>query len=260
MNTVTFRSGVFFTMKATEIIPFIDLTTLNATDGINAVKHITKQAVSLSELKLFPAAVCVYPTLVKQVRQLLPVHIAVASVTGGFPAGQTPLKIKVEETKLALEEGADEIDMVINRGRLMDGDEHYVFDEIAAVKEQCGVKPLKVIIESGELASEQLVRKATQICIQAGADFVKTSTGKSSVGATPEAARIICEEIKNFNQTKGVSTGIKISGGVATLEDANSYIQLVSDLLGASYLTPHLFRIGASRLYDQLVSEILANK
>ncbi len=246
-------------MKAIEIIPFIDLTTLNATDGINAVNNITKQAVSLRALNLFPAAVCVYPTLVKQVRKLLPNYISVASVTGGFPAGQTPLKIKVEETKIALDEGADEIDMVINRGRLIDGDVHYVFDEIAAVKEQCGKRLLKVIIESGELHTENLISTATKICIQAGADFVKTSTGKSSVGATPEAVKVICEEISNLNKIKGVSTGIKISGGVATLEDANIYIQRVSDLLGASYLSPHLFRIGASRLFDQLVSQILAN-
>ncbi len=246
-------------MKAIEIIPFIDLTTLNATDGISAVNNITKQAVSLRALNLFPAAVCVYPTLVKQVRKLLPNYISVASVTGGFPAGQTPLKIKVEETKIALDEGADEIDMVINRGRLIDGDVHYVFDEIAAVKEQCGKRLLKVIIESGELHTENLISTATKICIQAGADFVKTSTGKSSVGATPEAVKVICEEISNLNKIKGVSTGIKISGGVATLEDANIYIQRVSDLLGASYLSPHLFRIGASRLFDQLVSQILAN-
>lgn len=259
MNTVTFCSGVF-TMKAEQIIPFIDLTTLNATDGINAVNCITKQAISLSALNLFPAAVCVYPTLVRQVRQLLPSHISVAAVTGGFPAGQTPLKIKVEETKVALDEGADEIDMVINRGRLMDGDEQYVYDEIAAVKEQCGPKPLKIIIESGELATEKLIKKATQISIHAGANFVKTSTGKSSVGATPDAVSFICEEISNYNQTKGVLTGIKISGGIATVEDANAYIQLIAGILGVSYLTPRLFRIGASRLYDQLVSEILANK
>ncbi|MCX7743717.1 MAG: deoxyribose-phosphate aldolase [Flavobacteriales bacterium] len=258
MNTVTYCSGVF-SMKASQIIPFIDLTTLNATDGIKSVDYITKQAVVLEHLQLYPAAVCVYPTLVKQVRNHLPYHIAVASVTGGFPAGQTPLIIKIEETKAALDEGANEIDMVINRARLMDGDEQYVFDEIAAVKEQCGDKLLKVIIESGELVTKELIKKATHICIQAGANFVKTSTGKSSVGATPEAVKAICEEIGLCNKTKGFLTGIKISGGIATIEDANSYIQQVSNLLGTAYLSPHFFRIGASRLYDQLVFQILEN-
>lgn len=247
-------------MKAEQIIPFIDLTTLNATDGINAVNQITKQAVALTEQQVFPASVCVYPTLVKQVRYQLPEHISVASVSGGFPAGQTPLKIKIEESRFALDDGADEIDMVINRAKLMDGDDNYIFDEIAAVKEVCGAKLLKVIIESGELASEILIRKAAQLCMQAGADFVKTSTGKSVVGATTEAVRFICEEISNYHHLKGVLTGIKISGGVASLEDANNYIQLVSELLGPSQFTPKLFRIGASRLYDQLVSQTLLKK
>ena len=247
-------------MKAEQIIPFIDLTTLNATDGINAVNQITKQAVALTEQHVFPASVCVYPTLVKQVRYQLPEHISVASVSGGFPAGQTPLKIKIEESRIALDEGADEIDMVINRARLMDGDENYIFDEIAAVKEVCGAKLLKVIIESGELASESLIRKAAQLCMQAGADFIKTSTGKSAIGATPEAVRFICEEIAFNKKSKGVSTGIKISGGVAAAEDAINYIMLVSSLLGSSQIVPGLFRIGASRLYDQLVSQIQSNK
>jgi len=247
-------------MKAEQIIPYIDLTTLNATDGINAVHKITKQAIALQNLHLFPAAVCVYPTLVKQVRLQLPEHISVASVTGGFPAGQTPLKIKIEETRIALEEGANEIDMVINRARLIEGDENYIFDEIAAVKEVCSSKLMKVIIESGELASENLIRKATQICIQAGADFVKTSTGKSAVGATPEAVRFICEEIAIHKNSNGVSTGIKISGGIATPEDAIHYMKLVSSLLGSSQLVPGLFRIGASRLYDQLLSQFQLDK
>lgn len=247
-------------MKAEQIIPFIDLTTLNPTDGINAVKHITQQALILEKLSVFPASVCVYPTLVKQIRYLLPDHIAVASVSGGFPAGQTPIKIKVEETQFALDEGANEIDMVINRAKLLDGDVNYIYDEIAAVKEVCKEKLLKVIIESGELGSENLIRKATQLCMQAGADFVKTSTGKSTVGATPEAVRLICEEIDFNKKTKGNSTGIKISGGVVTIDDANNYIQLVSALLGSSQMKPTLFRIGASRLYDQLIAQIQINK
>lgn len=246
-------------MKAEQIIPFIDLTTLNATDGIKAVNQITKQAVALKEQHVFPASVCVYPTLVKQVRYQLPEHISVASVSGGFPAGQTPIIIKIVESRIALDEGADEIDMVINRARLIDGDDNYIFDEIAAVKEVCGTKLLKVIIESGELGSESLIRKATQLCIQAGADFVKTSTGKSAVGATLEAVRLICEEIAFNKQSKDISTGIKISGGVSSLEDANNYIQLVSSLLGSSQIVPSLFRIGASRLYDQLVSLTQSN-
>ncbi len=247
-------------MKVEQIIPLIDLTTLNATDGINAVNQITKQAVALKDLHIFPASVCVYPTLVKQVRHQLPQHITVASVSGGFPAGQTPIKIKIEESKIALEEGAAEIDMAINRARLIDGEDNYIHDEIAAVKEVCGARLLKVIIESGELGSENLIRKATQICMQAGADFVKTSTGKSAIGATPEAVRFICEEIAFNKKSKGVSTGIKISGGIATPEHAINYIKLVSSLLGSSQIVPGLFRIGASRLYNQLLSLIQLNK
>jgi len=240
------------------LFSLLDLTTLESTDTALRISAITEKVVRLyQERRLHPAAVCTYPVFSRQVKaQLKGVPVHIAAVSGGFPSGQTFPGIKMQETALAVSAGADEIDMVINRGRFLEEDLEYTFNEIVAVKNACGPAQLKVIIETGELRTDERIITAAEIAVKAGADFVKTSTGKSAVSATPEAARAICEVLRRHYDATGKKAGFKAAGGVAAYEDALVYADIVKQQLGGEWLTPSLFRIGASRLANDLLKRM----
>jgi len=203
------------------------------------------------------AAVCVYPTLVKIARQAVEgTGVKVAAVATGFPSGQYPLPVKLEDTRFAVGEGADEIDMVISRGHFLAGDYTYVFDEIAAVKEACGAAHLKVILETGELSTFDNVRRASDIAMQAGADFIKTSTGKVQPAATLPVTLVMLEAIRDFYYATGKKIGMKPAGGISTAKVALQYLVTLRETLGQDWLTPDLFRIGASRLANDILLQI----
>ena len=238
----------------------VDLTTLEGSDTDNRVVALCEKALKLKDKGLpSVAAVCVYPPFVKLAKQVL-AHsdIHVASVAGAFPSGQSPLYVKLEEIKYAVNEGADEIDMVISRGKFLEGKYSQVFDEVAAIKEVCKDVHLKVILETGELGSLTNVKIASEIAMNAGGDFIKTSTGKISPAATEEAVFVMLQAIKDFYKETGKKIGIKPAGGVSEPEKAVNYIKLVSSILGKEWMNNELFRIGASRLVDKLEARLLA--
>jgi deoxyribose-phosphate aldolase len=233
-------------------LSLVDLTTLEGKDTDQKVEVLCRKAVETGV-----AAVCVYPVFAATAKAALSgSKIKVASVAGAFPSGQLPLNLRLEEAKYALLQGADEIDMVISRGKLMDGDHDFVFNEIAAFKEVCGNAKLKVILETGELENNAQIRLAAEIAIQAGADFIKTSTGKISGNATLPAVYIMLRCIKQYFDSTGKKVGIKPSGGISDGNTAAKYLQLTADVLGKEWLQPSLFRFGASRLVDTLIAEI----
>jgi deoxyribose-phosphate aldolase len=242
------------------IMGIIDLTTLEGSDTNEKVIKMCNKAKSFESLGLgFPnvAAVCVYPTLVKIARQTLyGSGINVASVAGAFPAGQSPIKIKVGEVKYAVEEGADEIDMVISRGKFLEGEYNLVFDEISAILEACGNAHLKVILETGELVTATNIRRASEIALDAGAHFIKTSTGKMQPAATLEAMLVMLEAIKDYYEKTGKMTGIKPAGGIADTETALKYYALTDQILGTKWMNNKWLRFGASRLTDGLVEAV----
>lgn len=241
------------------MLGWLDMTTLEGSDTENRVISLCeKSRFSLSNDQ-FPdaAAVCVYPSLVRIARKSLQgTAIRVASVAGGFPSGQTGLKVKLEEVKWAISEGADEIDTVISRGKLIQGNDSEVFDEIAAIREVCGDIHLKVILETGELPSIGLIRQASALAIEAGAGFIKTSTGKIDTGATPEAMVIMLDTIREYLEKTGKSIGIKPAGGIRTPAQALGHFMLVDNILGSDWLDPSFFRMGASSQADALLHEI----
>jgi deoxyribose-phosphate aldolase len=243
-----------------KIIGLIDLTTLEGSDNEKKVMELCSQAISFkNEEKKIPAvaAVCVYPPFVKQAKKLLKnTSLQVASVAGTFPSGQSPIEIKLAEIKYAIDEGADEIDMVISRGKFLEGDFQTVFNEIKAIKDICGQIHLKVILETGELGSLENIRKASDIAIYAGGDFIKTSTGKIQPAATEEAFVVMMDAIKDYYNKTGKRIGIKPAGGISEPEVALRYYILIKDILGKEWLTPELFRFGASRLATKLLKEI----
>ncbi|RLD60631.1 MAG: deoxyribose-phosphate aldolase [Bacteroidetes bacterium] len=240
---------------------FIDLTTLNSTDTLDKgklfadnVSSFKKQYASIPNV----AAICVYPSLVETVRKnLKDKKVRIAAVAAGFPSSQTFLEVKTQECKMAVEKGADDIDIVISIGRFMSGDYQFVFDEIKAVKQAIGDAHLKVILESGVLTSLQDVRTASIIAMEAGADFIKTSTGKMEPAATLEAVYVMTEAINDFYKATGKKIGIKPAGGVSTAKEAIEYLAVVKNNLGEEWLNSHLFRIGASRLANNLLNEII---
>lgn len=248
--------GAYATM-----LGMVDLTTLEGSDNKEKVKQLCKKAVSFAAMgEGIPnvAAVCVYPTLVSIAREELDgAGIKVASVAGAFPSGLSPLKLRVEETRYAVEEGADEIDMVISRGRFLEGEYSYVFDEVAAIREACGAARLKVILETGELKTATLIRRASEIAMDAGADFIKTSTGKVQPAATLEAVLAMLEAIGSHHTKTGTMIGIKPAGGIADEETALKFYTLVHHVLGKDWLNKDWFRFGASRLSDALVNAAL---
>ena len=234
------------------ILSLIDLTSLEGKDNEKSISALCDKA-----KKFKTAAVCVYPTLVSVAKNNLKgTKIKVASVAGAFPSGQSLLKIRLDEVKFALDEGADEIDMVISRGKFLQGDFKFISKEVSAFKEVCKNKTLKVILETGELDSFENISRASEIAIESGGDFIKTSTGKIPVNATLESVCAMLLAIKH----SGKKNGIKPSGGISDSETAVKYLRLAENILGKSWLTPELFRFGASRLADNIFSQLSGNQ
>jgi deoxyribose-phosphate aldolase len=242
----------------------IDLTTLGAEDTQGKGKNMAEK------VSLFPrhfmelpnvAAICVYPTLVKTVRDNLKDHnVALAAVAAGFPSSMTFLEVKELETAMAVAAGANEIDIVISIGTFLEGNIEQVMQEISSVKTSCGEAHLKVILETGALKSPENIWKASMCAMQAGADFIKTSTGKMEPAATPEAAWVMCSAIKKFHELTGKKIGFKAAGGIVESADALYYVAIVKEILGEDWLNPKLFRIGASRLANNLLTSITEEK
>ena len=239
----------------------IDLTTLKATDSQRSVAAFTERVNAFEaehpELKNV-AAICVYPNFAQVVRAVLDVsEVDIACVSGNFPASQCFLETKIAETALAVKDGADEIDIVLNVGAFLDGDYESVCDEIIEQKHSAGDSILKVILETGALKSAQAIRDASVLSLYSDADFLKTSTGKEYPGATLEAAYVMAQCIKEYYEKTGKRVGFKASGGVATTEEAVQYYTVIKTVLGEEWLDNHYFRIGASRLANNLLSDIL---
>jgi deoxyribose-phosphate aldolase len=237
-------------------LSILDLTTLEGNDNQLTIKALCDKAKGFSANNLpNVAAVCMYPVFVKQAKELLfDTGIKVASVAGAFPSGQSPIDIKVSEVKYAVSHGADEIDMVISRGKFLEGNYDEVSDEIKAIKEACGKAHLKVILETGELVLPELIYKASMLAMDAGADFIKTSTGKIPVSATLEAAFVMLTAISDYYNKTGKRIGFKPAGGIATFAQAADYIRLIEGINGKEWLSPDMVRIGASRLASNLVT------
>jgi deoxyribose-phosphate aldolase len=240
-------------------VSMIDLTTLEGADTPGKVRHLcAKAVVPAPELPEIPscAAVCVYPTLVGIARQSLAgTGVRAASVATAFPSGQASLDVKLRDTEDAVAAGADEIDMVISREAFLAGDDHRVMEEIVRVKEACGDAHLKVIIETAELGSYDHVRHASMISMEAGADFIKTSTGKAATGATPGTVLVMLEAIRDYAERSGREVGMKAAGGVSSSKGALHMLVLVKETLGDDWLTPERFRIGASSLLNDLLMQ-----
>lgn len=241
----------------------IDLTTLNGEDTVAKVEGMA-QKVSEFE-KTFPglrnvAAMCVYPALANVARANLPANIGVACVSAGFPASQTFIEVKIAETALAIKAGASEIDIVISVGKFLEGRYQEVFDEISEIKAVCGDKHLKVILETGALATAENIWKASILAMAAGADFIKTSTGKIKVNATPEATYVMCNAIKAWKEQTGNKVCYKPAGGVSTTDEAVQHYTLVKEILGQEWLNNSSFRFGASRLANNLLTSIVGTE
>jgi len=237
-------------------IACMDLTTLEGKDSPGKVRSVCARAISPAPDVRSVAAVCVYPTLVPEcVRALEGSSVLVASVATAFPSGLSPLDVKLRETREAVAMGADEIDMVIDRGALLAGRESEVFAQIVAVKEACGQARLKVIIEAGELGSYALIRRACDLALAAGADFIKTSTGKIPISTTPGIALLMAESLRDHHRKTGRTAGLKLAGGIRTTKAALGYLSLIKETLGDAWLHPDRFRIGASSLLDDLLMQ-----
>jgi len=243
-----------------QIFNLIDLTSLNTEDNIDKIKSMVINVNYLKDhFSDMPnvAAICVYPAMVECVRNNLSVdELGLASVAGGFPSSQTFLDIKIEECKKAVEAGASEIDIVLSVGKFFEKDYEYCFKEIKEIKEAIGDNHLKVILESGTLKSYEQIWQASILAMEAGADFIKTSTGKQNPAATTDAVYVMTKAIKAFYETTGKKIGIKPAGGISTKEDALSYFAIVKENLGDEWLNNKLFRFGASRLANNLLSDI----
>lgn len=242
----------------------IDLTTLNATDSPVSVARFTERVNDFeTEHGDLPnvAAICVYPNFAQVVRTVLEVSdVRIACVSGGFPSSQTFPEVKVAETALAVEGGADEIDIVLNVGNFLDGDWEEVCDEIQELKHSCRNAHLKVILETGALKTAENIRAASILAMYSGADFIKTSTGKGYPGASLEAAYVMCLCIKEYFEATGTMIGFKPAGGVSTTNDALAYYTIVKHVLGDKWLNNRYFRLGASRLANNLLGDILGHE
>jgi deoxyribose-phosphate aldolase len=242
-------------------LSMIDLTTLEGKDTPGKVKQMCYKAAHLHDQ--YPdlptvAAVCVYPSMVKIAHEALTgSNIQIASVATAFPSGQSTLEIKLKDTKFAVDQGATEIDMVISRGKFLSGEYNFVFDEICAVKEACGKARLKVILETGELITLENVRKASDLAIHAGADFIKTSTGKIQPAATMQVTYVMLMAIKDHFNATGKMVGMKPAGGISTAKLALHNLVMVNEILGPKWLDKEWFRFGASSLANDILMQIL---
>jgi len=240
-------------------ISMVDLTTLEGADTHHRVRSLCAKALrpdpTNSDVPSV-AAVCVYPDMVATAAAALSgTSVNIASVATAFPSGRAPLSIKIQDVSYAVSAGANEIDMVIDRGAFLAGDFQKVFDEIVAVKEACGSAHLKVILETGELGSYDNVRRASWLAMLAGADFIKTSTGKVTTNATLPVALVMLEAVRDFAETHDRVVGVKVAGGIRTTKEALKYLVLVNETVGTAYLTPDLFRFGASSLLNDLLMQ-----
>lgn len=244
-----------------QLLSTVELTTLKVTDSQESVLRFTENVNRFADEhpELPPlATICVYPNFAKIVSESLEADgVKVACVVGGFPSSQTFIEIKTAETALAVHDGADECDMVLSVGTFQSGDYETCADEIAEIKAACNEKPLKVILETGALKTAEAIEKASILSMYAGADFIKTSTGKIEVAATLEAAYVMCSAIKEYHALTGQYIGFKAAGGIKTTAEAIDFYTVVRELLGEDYIKQGLFRIGTSRLANLLVSDIL---
>ncbi len=246
------------------VLSMIDLTTLEGKDTEGKVRQLCYKAQHLHDA--FPglpavAAVCVYPTMVNTAKRALQGSgVRVASVATAFPSGQAPREVKIRDTKYAVSQGADEIDMVISRGKFHEGEYAFVFDEIAAIKEACGPARLKVILETGELGTLDKVRRASDLAMHAGADFIKTSTGKIQPAATLPVTLVMLEAIRDYYYDTGRMVGMKPAGGISKSKLALHYLVMVKEVLGDDWLNPEWFRFGASSLANDVLMQLVKEK
>ncbi|MDR0940200.1 MAG: deoxyribose-phosphate aldolase [Mediterranea sp.] len=242
----------------------IDLTSLDTSDNDEGIMRFTQRVNEFDNA--YPdlgnvAAICVYPNFAAVVKNTLDVEgVNIACVSGGFPSSQTFAEVKMAETALALADGADEIDIVISVGKFLAGDYETLCDELEEVKETCKEHHLKIILETGALKSAANIKKASILAMYSGADFIKTSTGKQQPAATPEAAYVMCEAIREYHERTGRKVGFKPAGGINTVADAVGYYTIVKEVLGDEWLTNERFRIGTSRLANLLLSEIMGEE
>ena len=247
-----------------EIFHCIDLTTLKCTDSEESVMKFTEKVNEFVDK--YPdlenvAAICVYPNMAEIVSDSLEAdNVKIACVSGGFPSSQTFMEVKVAETAMALHAGAEEIDIVMPIGKFLCGDYEGMCDEIGELKDICGEKPLKVILETGALRTASNIKKAAILAMYDGADFIKTSTGKEAISATPEAALVMCEAIKEYYKETGRKVGFKAAGGIDSVKKALAYYTIVKEVLGEEWLNNGLFRIGTSRLTNLLLSDIIGEE
>lgn len=242
----------------------IDLTTLEGKDTDGKVKQLCYKALHLHDT--YPglptvAAICVYPSMVKVAKKALgDSGVKVASVATAFPSGQAPRDIKIRDTKFAVQNGADEVDMVISRGKFLEGEYNFVFDEIASIKEACGTARLKVILETGELVTYDKVRRASDIAMYAGADFIKTSTGKISPAATMPVTLVMLEAIRDFYYKTGKKIAMKPAGGISKSKLALHYLVMLNEVLGEDWMSNEWFRFGASSLANDILMQLMKQK
>ena len=243
------------------VLSMIDLTTLEGKDSPGKVKQLCYKAAHLHDQ--YPglpgvAAICVYPNMVPVAKAALAgTNIKVASVATAFPSGMTTLSAKLKEVRSVVDDGAEEVDMVISRGKFLSGDLDFVSDEVAQIKDACGAAKLKVILETGELVTLDNVRRASDLVMHAGADFIKTSTGKINPSATPVVVLTMLEAIRDYYLQTGYKIGMKPAGGVSTAKQGIQYLVMVRETLGQAWLTPDLFRIGASSLANDVLMQII---
>ena len=247
-----------------EIFHCIDLTTLKCTDSEESVMKFTEKVNEFVDK--YPdlenvAAICVYPNMAEIVSDSLEAdNVKIACVSGGFPSSQTFMEVKIAETAMAIHAGAEEIDIVMPVGKFLCGDYEGMCDEIGELKDVCGEKTLKVILETGALRTASTIKKAAILAMYAGADFIKTSTGKEAISATPEAALVMCEAIKEYYKETGRKVGFKAAGGIDSVKKALAYYTIVKEVLGEEWLNNGLFRIGTSRLTNLLLSDIIGEE
>lgn len=242
-----------------QIFSFVDITSLNPTDSVNSILSFVDKINKFDtkfEILPHPAAICVYPKFVPVVKDSLLEDLEIASVAGGFPDADTFIEVKVAEVSMAVMEGATEIDVVIPSGMVLNGEFQEIFDDLSEIKAACRDAKLKVILETGVLLDPVLIKKAALVAMNAGADFIKTSTGKVSVGATYEAVYVMCKAAAEYNALNNAKVGIKVAGGVSTTEQAVSYYAIVASILGEDWLDADHLRFGASRLVNALISSL----
>ena len=242
----------------------VELTTLKTTDSDESVLAFTEKVNEFEDA--YPelphvATICVYPCFAKIVSESLEVEgVEVACVSGSFPSSQARIEVKIAETALAVQDGATEIDIVMPVGKFLSGDYEGVCDDISELKQACGNASMKVILETGDLVSASNIKKASILSMYAGADYIKTSTGKEKISATPEAAYVMCQAIKEYYEETGIQIGFKPAGGLNTVSDALIYYTIVKEVLGEKWLTNKWLRLGTSRLANLLLSEVLGKE